>query len=624
MFRFSNRPIADIHRVPTFSIAAGLLTGALLFSCTPPSTRPAAKQSPSAGQENSSAAWEIHRQCAALGKCINLGNALDAPAEGAWGVTLQESYFSHVKSLGFNSVRIPVRWSTHVDSTEPWTIDPVFFDRVQWAIEQARKNGLRAIVNVHHFEGLMSDPAANRPVFLSIWQQVAQRFAGYGPEVYFELCNEPSGALTPDKWNTLAAEALSVVRASNPQRSVIIGPGNWNSVTAINELQMPADSFLIATVHYYEPMAFTHQGASWISGTSAWLGTQWRAQHQDTLTIIAMFDRMSGWAKRHSIPVFLGEFGAIDTADSVSRALYTSFIAHQATARDWSYACWKYNGNFGFYNDTAGTTLDWLVSALIRPDSTFKAWMRTAAADTTPADPGSDRFLLLDDFDDSLPERNALFPDAVAKGTIPPDAPCCSWSVWYKDSCLVTDGAGTPVLPVREAGNGGRKSNFELLVGDRGATGKGLHARGYIRGDNYPGLTISTPLPGSCNHDWFDLSSLTAITFRAKGYGAMRVSFITDTVLNGYPQGDNWGHFGCEFGLSPEWKLYTIPVKSITPKPWSRPQQESLPWSAAMKKVCSVEFATSQSYDRVANDSIEIRLDDIRLYGLTENIPVKR
>ena len=46
-----------------------------------------------------------------LGRGINLGNALEAPYEGAWGVTLKELYFQVVKNAGFNSVRIPINWS---------------------------------------------------------------------------------------------------------------------------------------------------------------------------------------------------------------------------------------------------------------------------------------------------------------------------------------------------------------------------------------------------------------------------------------------------------------------------------------------------------------------------------
>src|SRR5579863_893157 len=86
-----------------------------------------------------------------LGRGMNLGNALDAPHEGAWGITLQAQYFQAVKDAGFNSVRIPIRWSAHARSQPPYAIDPDFFDRVDWAIGQVISRNMSAVINVHHY-----------------------------------------------------------------------------------------------------------------------------------------------------------------------------------------------------------------------------------------------------------------------------------------------------------------------------------------------------------------------------------------------------------------------------------------------------------------------------------------
>src|SRR5262249_60878224 len=65
-----------------------------------------------------------------LGRGINLGNALDGPYEGAWGVTLKADYFRLIKKAGFKSVRIPIRWSTHAATAAPYDIETDFFQRV--------------------------------------------------------------------------------------------------------------------------------------------------------------------------------------------------------------------------------------------------------------------------------------------------------------------------------------------------------------------------------------------------------------------------------------------------------------------------------------------------------------
>lgn len=563
--------------------------------------------------------WEITQQNRALGKCMNLGNALEAPTEGAWGVVLKPGYFSHVKTLGFNSVRIPVRWSAHVASVEPYTIDEAFFSRVLWAVDQAMENNLRAIINVHHFEDLMSNPQAYSPVFLSIWQQVAKRCAGYGPELYFELCNEPNGAMTAQLWNDLAAKALAIVRQDNPTRSVILGPVSWNHAEALPDLLLPADSFLIATFHCYEPAPFTHQGASWVTGSDLWKGIRWRASRADTSHLKSLFGKVQIWADDKKLPVFLGEFGAHDTADSASRILYTSFVAKQALANGWSYAYWKYNNNFGIVDDATGTTRDYLVQALLSPDSTFTAWQTITSEDTTVTPgTGSGNYLLLDDFEDSLPRQSALIhcQDLFIDTSTPRPEASCYWNCWYKSGCMMKSGDGRPLA----IGNEG----VAALIGRWGYTGNGLQVKAYVKGDEYPTLNVSTsfpgiPLPGSYNKDGFDLSSMTAISFYAKGFGAWTIDIITDTIQNRYSSSDNWGNFSHPFEPGAAWKHYVVPVDEFKPKPWSKPQQEMLTWKDGMKKVCAITFSNSQNYGKSADDSLELFLDDICLFGLTCN-----
>ena len=48
---------------------------------------------------------------ARLGRGVNLGNALEAPSEGSWGLYLKEEYFKDIAEAGFDSVRVPIRWS---------------------------------------------------------------------------------------------------------------------------------------------------------------------------------------------------------------------------------------------------------------------------------------------------------------------------------------------------------------------------------------------------------------------------------------------------------------------------------------------------------------------------------
>ena len=61
---------------------------------------------------------------------MNFGNALEAPKEGEWGLTIQESYIQAVADAGFDSVRLPICWPAHVSGTSPGKIDDKFLRRV--------------------------------------------------------------------------------------------------------------------------------------------------------------------------------------------------------------------------------------------------------------------------------------------------------------------------------------------------------------------------------------------------------------------------------------------------------------------------------------------------------------
>ena len=63
-----------------------------------------------------------------LGRGINLGNMLDAPREGDWGVRL-EPRFIELATRHFQTVRLPVRWSNHAAPTADARIDEAFARR---------------------------------------------------------------------------------------------------------------------------------------------------------------------------------------------------------------------------------------------------------------------------------------------------------------------------------------------------------------------------------------------------------------------------------------------------------------------------------------------------------------
>ena len=304
-----------------------------------------------------------------FGRGVNLGNALDAPKEGEWGVTLKESYFEAIQAADFDSVRIPVKWSNHAQRAAPYHIDADFANRVDWAIDQALRRGLQAIVNIHHYDEIMKEPDAHRERFLALWRQIAERYRDRPPELAFELLNEPTDKLTAEKWNAFAAEAIGVVRQTNPTRQIVVGPVGWNSIQELPRLELPADDRnLVVTVHYYSPFQFTHQGAEW-TGPQAqkWLGTKWTGTQDEQNAIRRDLNAALAYGVKHRRPVYLGEFGAYSKADMESRARWTRFMAEEALKRKIGFAYWEFCSGFGVFDAQRETWVEPLKKALLAP-----------------------------------------------------------------------------------------------------------------------------------------------------------------------------------------------------------------------------------------------------------------
>jgi endoglucanase len=296
-----------------------------------------------------------------LGRGINLGNKLEAPREGDWGAPVEAWMMTTIRQGGFATVRIPVRWSAHAAATPPYAIDAAFTDRVTWVVDQALSAGMMVVLNAHHYEEIFQDPHGQRDRFLAMWQQIATHFAGYSDSLVFEVLNEPHDSLTPELWNQFLVDALAVIRQSNPTRYVVLGTGEWGGIGAMHRLQLPDDHRLIFTFHYYNPFQFTHQGAEWVQGSTAWLGTPWGTSRERT-AVQDDFDTVAAWAVQHQVPVLMGEFGAYSRAAMRDRIAWTTFVAREAEKRGFSWAYWEFDAGFGAY---AGGRWNELHKALI-------------------------------------------------------------------------------------------------------------------------------------------------------------------------------------------------------------------------------------------------------------------
>jgi len=279
---------------------------------------------------------------------------------------MQAKHFRLIHEAGFNHVRINLHPFRFMEHAPGYPIQLAWLETLDWAVAQCQENGLLAILDMHEFIAMAENPIGLKPKFMAVWKQLAARYQNAPESLLFEILNEPNKKITPELWNDYLKEPLEIIRGTNPTRTVIIGPAFWNGIDFLHKLELPEnDRHIIVTVHYYHPMSFTHQGAPWAVEHRDKTGIRWLGLDEEKQAIQRDFAGVQAWAKEHSRPIYLGEFGAFDKADMDSRARYTGFVARQAEILGWSWGYWQFDSDFVVYDIDQDQWVEPIRAALI-------------------------------------------------------------------------------------------------------------------------------------------------------------------------------------------------------------------------------------------------------------------
>ncbi len=315
-----------------------------------------------------------------MGRGINLGNVLSAPNEGNWAPAVEESYFQEVASVGFKTVRVPIRFDTHttalnsvnyedtngnyIGSALDYAVDVAYLDRIEEVMDWALNQGLVVIIDVHgdrwywdSFDSESSeyktgnDRLATEDRFRAIWRDISSRFQNKSEDLIFEIMNEAYFSMSAAEVDTVNTDILSIIRQTNFTRNVIVNGGDLNSWEAPLQMSttfLNSDSYLIATFHYYKPFSFTS------SSNPQYTDTNW-GSNSDKNTVDSHFDAVLNWSQNNGIPVFLGEFGADNEGgynyvtetygvdggpDNISRVAYYEYLSEAAVSRGFAFTAW--------------------------------------------------------------------------------------------------------------------------------------------------------------------------------------------------------------------------------------------------------------------------------------------
>ena len=256
-----------------------------------------------------------------------------------------------IAGWGLDHVRIPMDYN--VLENGDGTLSREGFDRIARAVEGCLKRNLKVVLDLHKTAGYSFDAAhqesgffgspAYQERFYKLWEGLAARF--YDPEnIAFELLNEVTDASVIGEWNRIAAECIRRIRKIAPDSLILVGSYWNNSPDAIKDLDLPADNRVIYNFHCYDPLDFTHQGATWIPDPAFDIDRRVSFEEADITPeyFEKQFASAIATAEARGTALYCGEYGVIDRAtpeDTVKwfKTINAVFEKYGIARSAWSY-----------------------------------------------------------------------------------------------------------------------------------------------------------------------------------------------------------------------------------------------------------------------------------------------
>ena len=108
----------------------------------------------------------------------------------------------------------------------------------------------------------------------------------------------------------LQAQALPIIRKSNPTRWVLVAATNYGTVQGLAGYTPPRDPHTAVSLSFYYPMSFTHQNIPF-SSTPIKYGRAW-GNAEDVTGVASRANEAMDWARANQTRLFAVEFGVYE------------------------------------------------------------------------------------------------------------------------------------------------------------------------------------------------------------------------------------------------------------------------------------------------------------------------
>ena len=261
----------------------------------------------------------------------------------AWGATLAR----------FQIMRRFLSVEDNQDLPEYWAWVDSRLDNLVDVLGWAEARGMKICVDLHSFPGGLrtGDRETNMffdekwaDAFVETWKRIATRVKGH-PAIYgYDLINEPKQTtFAPISYWEVQRRAAEAVRAIDPDTAIIVESNMAASAGTFRYLSPLAMDNVIYQIHFYGPMAFTHQGVAsnmrkqngkipfWPDPSKGWD----RDYIRRTVAQARLFQ------EKHKCRIYVGEFSAVGYAPGADQWIRDAISVFEEYGWDWTYHAFR-------------------------------------------------------------------------------------------------------------------------------------------------------------------------------------------------------------------------------------------------------------------------------------------
>ena len=291
-------------------------------------------------------------------KGINLGGWMSQCdySQHTLDTWITEPDFAQIAAWGFDHVRIPVDYNLFQAP------DGSFLETGFMCLDRAAmycaKYRLNLILDLHKTAGFSFDEgvdeegffdnAAYQEQFYRLWEEFARRYGMVPDHIAFELLNEVTDQSYIEAWNRIADTCIRRIRSIAPDTYILVGSFNNNGAKEVPYLDPPFDDKIIYNFHCYEPLLFTHQGATWTVRIDPEARMSFAESGTSPEYFEALFSDALKKAAENNTVLYCGEYGMIDIAPAADSLKWFQAINSVFEKYGIGRSVWTYKGlDFG-------------------------------------------------------------------------------------------------------------------------------------------------------------------------------------------------------------------------------------------------------------------------------------